>query len=119
ATVLVGSRGGAGINPPRGAPPAHAGARVPQLAETRSHLAEALNRLWPLREPGDAEALSDRLSQAERAFRNLAQLIAEGRQRQQRLAEAERHRYVTAVTWLTLLTGLGPPLGVAPPLLSH
>jgi len=113
AAGLVGFLGLAGMNQLLEATHADDRAMVTQLAETRSHLAEALNRLWPLREPGDAEALSDRLSQAERAFRNLDQLIAEGRQRQQRLAEAERHRYVTAVTWLTLLTGLAVTLSVA------
>jgi len=86
---------------------------VGQLAETRSRLAEAVSGLGQSRDPGDAVALSGGLSEAEQAARNLDQLIEKGRQREQRLAEAGRHRYVTAVTWLTLLTGLTVTLSLA------
>src|SRR5262249_10347704 len=88
-------------------------AMVGQLTETRSRLAEAVSGLGQSRDSGDAEALSGGLSEAEQAARNLDQLIEEGRQREQRLAEAGRHRYATAVTWLTLLTGLTVTLSLA------
>src|SRR5215470_13520583 len=42
-------------------------AMVGQLAETRSRLAEAVNGLGQLRDPGDAETLSGGLSHAEQA----------------------------------------------------
>ena len=110
---LVGFLGLSGMNRLLEATHADDRAMVRQLTETRSQLAEAVSGLGQSREPGDAEALSGRLSEAERAARSLDQLIAEGRQREQRLAEAGRHRYVTAVTWLTLLTGLAFTLSLA------
>ena len=88
-------------------------AMVGELAETRSRLAEAVSGLGQSHDLGDAVVLSGGLSEAEQAARNLDQLIEKGRQREQRLAEAGRHRYVTAVTWLTLLTGLTVTLSLA------
>src|SRR5262249_49884829 len=49
-----GSPGRGAMNHLLGATHAAARPMVTRPAETRSHLAEPLNRLWPLREPGDA-----------------------------------------------------------------
>src|SRR5215813_12899394 len=110
---LVGVFGLASMNRLIEATRAEDQAMVRQLAETRSRLAEAARGLEQSREPEDAELLSGRRSEAEQAVRNLDQLIVAGRQREQRLAEAGRHRYITAVTWLTLLTGLAVMLSLA------
>jgi len=110
---LVGIFGLASMNRLIEATRAEDQAMVRQLAETRSRLGEAARGLEQSREPEDAEVLSGRRSEAEQAVRNLDRLIAAGRQREQRLAEAGRHRYITAVTWLTLLTGLAVMLSLA------
>jgi len=88
-------------------------AMVGQLAEARARLTEAMSGVGQAQASRDAEALSSLLSEIERATRNLDRLIAEGREREQRLAEIGRHRYVTAVTWLTLLTALAVALSLA------
>jgi len=110
---LVGVFGLASMNRLIEATRAEDRAMVRELTETRSRLAEAARGLEQSREPEDAELLSGRRSEAEQAVRNLDQLIVAGRQREQRLAEAGRHRYITAVTWLTLLTGLAVMLSLA------
>src|SRR5215470_3172782 len=61
-------------------------AMVDQLAEARTRLSDAMGGL------GDFGAPSSRVSEAEQAARNLDRLIAEGREREQRLAEAGRQR---------------------------
>jgi len=81
-------------------------AMIARLAETRAKISAAMSRLSSERTTGDGKVTTGRLTDAEQAARHLDKLIAEGRERDQRLTEEGQRRYAAAVAWLIGLSGL-------------
>lgn len=80
-------------------------AMISRLTETRSKISAAMSRLSRERTMDDGIP-ADLLADAEQAARHLDHLIAEGRERDQRLTEEGQRRYAAAVGWLIGLSGL-------------
>ena len=81
-------------------------AMIARLAETRSRISAALSGLSLERTGSEGKAPAALLSDAEQAARHLDELIAEGREREQRLTDEGQRRYGAAVTWLLGLSAL-------------
>jgi signal transduction histidine kinase/CheY-like chemotaxis protein len=79
-------------------------AMIGRLAETRSRISAAISGLSPER--------TDLLSDAEQAARHLDELIAKGREREQRLTDEGQRRFGAAVTWLIGLSALAVALSL-------
>ena len=83
-----------------------------RLAETRSRLGAAINGLARARTGSDGKAPAGLLSDAEQAARHLDELIAERREREQRLTVEGQRRYGVAVIWLVALSSLAVVLSL-------
>ena len=88
-------------------------AMIGQLAETRSKISAAMSGLARERTSSGGTTSAGLLADAEQASRHLDRLIAEGRERDQRLTEEGQRRYAAAVAWLIGLSGLAVCLSVA------
>jgi hypothetical protein len=89
-------------------------AMIGRLAETRSKISAAMSGLSSERTTGNGKVTASRLADAEQAARHLDKLIAEGRERDQRLTEEGQRRYAAAVAWLIGLSGLAVLLSLTP-----
>ena len=87
-------------------------AMIGRLAETRSRLSAAISGLARARTGSDGKTPAGLLSDAEQAARHLDELIAEGREREQRLTDEGQRRYGVAVTWLVGLSSLAVVLSL-------
>jgi signal transduction histidine kinase/CheY-like chemotaxis protein len=87
-------------------------AMIGRLAETRSRISAAISGLSRERAGSEGEASAALRSDAEQAARHLDELIAEGREREQRLTDEGQRRYGAAVTWLIGLSALAVVLSL-------
>ena len=81
-------------------------AMIVRLSETRAKISAAMSGLSSEQTAGSGKVTAGRLADAEQAARHLDRLIAEGRERDQRLTEEGQRRYAAAVAWLIGLSGL-------------
>ena len=81
-------------------------AMIGRLAETRSRIGAAISGLSRERTGSEGKVPAALLSDAEQAARHLDELIAAGREREQRLTDEGQRRYGAAVTWLIGLSAL-------------
>ena len=81
-------------------------AMIVRLSQTRAKISAAMSGLSSERTPGSGKVTAGRLADAAEATRHLDKLIAEGRERDQRLTEEGQRRYAAAVAWLIGLSGL-------------
>jgi len=81
-------------------------AMIVRLSETRAKISAAMSGLSSEQTAGSGKVTAGRLADAEQAARHLDKLIAEGRERDQRLTEEGQRRYAAAVAWLIGLSGL-------------
>ena len=81
-------------------------AMIVRLSETRAKIGAAMSGLSSEQTAGSGKVTAGRLADAEQAARHLDKLIAEGRERDQRLTEEGQRRYAAAVAWLIGLSGL-------------
>jgi signal transduction histidine kinase/ActR/RegA family two-component response regulator len=88
-------------------------AMIGRMAETRSRISAAIGGLSRERTGSEGKASAALLSDAEQAARHLDELIAEGREREQRLTDEGQRRYGAAVTWLIGLSALAVSLSLA------
>jgi len=87
-------------------------AMIGRLAETRSRLSAAISGLSRERTGSEAKVPGGLLSDAEQAARHLDDLIAEGRDREQRLTDEGQRRYGVAVAWLIALSAFAVVLSL-------